>query len=530
MTLRCLIADDEDLVLERLELFFAKHREEFQLVGKAHSGLEGIEVAMRVKPDIVVTDIVMPDLNGIEMVERLRRELPSTAFILLTAYSDFEFAKQAIRNGVQDYLIKVPLPEGALVQALRRAKETLISSRRKEEEFLKVNQYRLHNLYRTRRQMVTELLQGNLSADRFAALAEGVHIAPDPGRCCCFVVEWADAAKFREDYSAQDQGILRYGILNVMEETIGGGRTSFACELSDRRILGVASLPADSSSRQLSRLQTLGNDILHNIRLYMKQDVHVAVSRPFAAWSDLSFACGQASRLLDNAYYHQSGEVWLEEQAYAGYFTHNQSLIGRPMQELMSVWRTEYAADQVGIVMDNVKRELMKVRLEPRLLAAALIELVRQMQERRKLFDEDSPALPNLAALDPRFHAHWEAVTAFIQAGMTAIAGRSEIVKVRHYIETHISNRLSLEELAGIANMNASYFSSVFKKETNESVTDYVNRRKLERAAAFLREGKYSNGEICALVGLSSEKYLCTLFKQFFGVTPQKYSRNFFGR
>lgn len=530
MTLRCLIADDEDLILERLEHFFDKHREEFQLVGKAYSGQEGIEIALREKPDIVVTDIVMPELNGIEMVERLRKELPSTEFIVLTAYSDFEYAKQAIRNGVQDYIIKVPLSEEALLQALRRARETLISSRRKEEEFLKINQYRLHNLYRMRRQMLTELLQGNLSADRFAALAEGVNIAPDLGVCCCLAVEWADATKFRGDYSAQDQGTIRYGSINIMEETIGGAGTGFASEISDHRILGVVSLPRESAGQQLSRLQTLGNRIIHNIRLYMKQDVHVAVSRPFTAWSGLSHAYNQVSRLLDYAYYHMTGEVWLEQQAYAGCFTNNQSLIAPHMQELMSVCRTEYSANQVGMVLDSIRRELMKIGLEPRLLAAALTDFMRQLQEHRKLFREDGPALPNLASLEPRFHVHWEAVTAFIQAGMTAISGRTEIVRVRHYIEAHIAHRLSLEELAGIANMNASYFSSVFKKEMNEPVTDYVNRRKMERAAAYLREGNYSNGEICALIGLNSEKYFCTLFKQFFGVTPQKYRRECLGR
>lgn len=118
---RCLIVDDEDLILQRLEKIFETYGDKYPIIGKAYSGQDAIDMAMELKPDIILTDIVMPGMDGIEMIERLRDKLPTTAFIILSAYSDFTYAKRAIHQNVQDYIVKVPLNTSDIKIALDKA-------------------------------------------------------------------------------------------------------------------------------------------------------------------------------------------------------------------------------------------------------------------------------------------------------------------------------------------------------------------------------------------------------------------------
>lgn len=155
----CFIVDDEDLILQRLELFFQElslRDKRFHLVGKANNGLEGIEEIVKLKPDIVISDIVMPRMDGISMIEQLKSTLPRTQFILLTAYSSFEYAQRAIQANVMEYIVKVPLREADLNRALDKAAGNLNELKKKEAEFQSLNVSVLENKYRVRKQFFNE--------------------------------------------------------------------------------------------------------------------------------------------------------------------------------------------------------------------------------------------------------------------------------------------------------------------------------------------------------------------------------------
>lgn len=158
----CFIVDDEDLIIQRLELFFNElsHRDKrFLLVGKANNGLKGIEDIVKLKPDIVISDIVMPRMDGISMIEQLKPKLPHTQFILLTAYSSFEYAQRAIQANVLEYIVKVPLRDADLNRALDKAAGILNEVKKKEAEFQSLNVSVLENKYRVRKQFFNELIR-----------------------------------------------------------------------------------------------------------------------------------------------------------------------------------------------------------------------------------------------------------------------------------------------------------------------------------------------------------------------------------
>ena len=116
--LKMIIIEDEKLEREGLVEFFDWNSMDVEIVGTASDGIEGMELAEKIKPDIIITDIKMPGMNGLDMSKKIKEILPKTKIIILTGYGDFKFAKQAIGISVSAYILK-PIEEEELINTIK---------------------------------------------------------------------------------------------------------------------------------------------------------------------------------------------------------------------------------------------------------------------------------------------------------------------------------------------------------------------------------------------------------------------------
>lgn len=532
MKTRCIVVDDEEMILERLEQFFSKHQAEFELAGKAYSGAEGARLAAVSKPDIVLTDIVMPGMNGIEMIEQLQLVLSGTDFVILSAYSDFAYAKQAMRMNVQEYVVKVPLSEEELLAALRRTRDRLQAQRSQQSEMQKLMRHRLEHVYRIRRQLTGELLRGDLTTPLPAGIAESMNV--DAGAIdgyCCVVMEWTDFSLFARSYSTQDQGTIRYAMLNVAEETIRGQGNGFACESSDERLLAVVSWPSmNSSADLLARSTELGHKLIGNMRKYLKQDIHVAISERYSGWESLHAAFREASSLCLHGYYAAGSEIFTRQTVLPAKKDAEEAMASE-LDRLFVKLLEERPVAELMAAAERLKGTARQLRLPSIKLRALLAEFIAKAGREAAARHKQLGALPDFGKPEQDkagFDAHWQMLADAIRIYLDKQpeSGKQEIVRAKHYIETHLPERLTLNDVASFIGLAPTYFSALFKKENGESFVDYVNRRKVEKAAALLKEREYSNNQLCTLVGIQSEKYLCKLFKDMYGIPPQKFRKS----
>lgn len=527
MSCRCLIVDDEDWILERLEQFFDKHRDEFELVGKAYSGAEGMEQALQKEPDIVLTDIVMPEINGIDMIERLRSRLPHTEFILLSAYSDFEYAKRAMQINVQEYIEKVPLSEQTVLGSLRRARHRLEQQRNERERIHKLSRHRLENIHRVRRQLTEELIRGDTPLNRLTGLAESMNADESLMESfCCMVIEWTDFARFKAGYQPHHQATIRYGMINILEETIREQGLGFACERSDERLLAVVSWGTMNSEAELyARSVEIGQKLIFNIRNFMKMNIHVGISAKYRGWDMLAEAYREASALCSYGYYSVTSEVFTRSKMVA--VKGGQERLIAAFSRLPNVLQdTPYG--EVQALLEEVRAEALRVKLPREEMIRLIKEFIDNLFRKATASRKDTCSWPEFGRQGMTFESHWQVLAESVRhyVWVPPASGKQEIVKAKHYIETHLSQRLSLEEVAQEVHLAPTYFSTMFKKETGEKFVDYVNQRKIQRAAALLKDREYSNAQLCNMVGIQSEKYLCTLFKEMYGMPPQKFSKS----
>ncbi|MEK3915865.1 response regulator [Paenibacillus sp. FSL H7-0331] len=527
---RCLIVDDEDLIIRSLEQFFEGHKEQYELIGKAYSGQEAIDLAMELKPDIVLTDIVMPGLNGIELIDILKERLPRTIFIILTAYSDFEYAKQAIRMNVKDYIVKVPLSETDIFQALDRAAQTIHELQTKEAELRKLNTSRLDNLYRLRRQIVSELLQGDIHPNHFPRYCDELKVNPVLNDYCCLVIQFDDEALFKKQYGQADQMIIRYGMLNVAEETLQAKAQGFVSEVRDHRIIGFVTWDSmDNAADVYKRCREFGSELIENIQRYMKQVVHVGFSSRRNGWATAADSFGQASELLRDAYYSVgSGQVYAKQPSHSAQ-PGDEDTIRMWFQEISRKLAPETKFDELKGKLSRIAHYAREHHIpEPR-MSALLRKFMDDVRQKIVVWKLVADPAPYVLEEGMKFEQQWSRVLAYINDCLSQRHApvRSEISKAKQYIEDNIAERLTLDEVAEYVNLVPSYFSTLFKKLENENFVDYVNRRKIEKALALLKEKDYSNLQLSKLVGIHNERYFCTLFKHLYGLPPQKFRKTY---
>ncbi|MFD0717365.1 response regulator [Paenibacillus sp. GCM10027626] len=525
--LRCLIVDDEPMILGRLERFFQKWasvHNRYCLAGKAYSGNEAVELAHRLQPDIILTDIVMPGMDGIEMIRQVKQVLPNCEFIILSAYSDFHYAKQAISLNVVDYLVKVPLKEQELYDILERVRANVLQ---KEESNKKTNDLHmmLHgNIHRLRKQWLEELSNGELTTKMLENKANELMPGFTPANCCCIVIRIDDFHAFQDDYNSVDQSRLVYGMLNIAEEVMRAAGGSFACASDAGHLAGFVSLPFNSVQKAERAAIEVGSNIHYNIKQYLNVSVSVGISRSAGGWEVVGRLYAEAREAVQDAFHTGRGSIiapgsrldYPEEAALRWKRTCDQLL-------------RDVAAAGFRATLDALQAQLAASQLKP----IAPVKLTFMLKDLMGKWMEAAGGDGNRHDVPPiESYRHidqvQEAVIRYCRSVVSERQGSGvhpEIGKAKQFIESRLAEQLSLSIVASAISMNATYLSELFKKETKENFTDYVNRLRIERSIKLLKIRDYPNWELAGAVGLHNEKYFCTLFKKHTGLSPQKYRK-----
>ncbi|MDF2926789.1 MAG: DNA-binding response regulator [Paenibacillaceae bacterium] len=527
--IRCLIVDDEELIIQRLQLFFHElslQEPLFTLAGVAYSGAEGLQLAEQEQPDLIITDIRMPEMDGITMIEQMKKSLPRAEYLILTAYSDFHYAKRAIQMGVSDYIVKVPLDEEELLRAMRKAADSLQQARKKEEELRKLDMSIMKNRHRVFKQLFRELLQGEARSAQAEEimLSYDMHLFQD--RYCCLVIEMDQYTTFINQYPLSDQSILKYGILNIIEETLKQYGNSLACHLERHRFIGFVSWPhLHSAKENEQKFWSLAQAIAGNIRTYLKQPVSVGIAPPAVGWKEMAAAYAQALEACAEHYY--AGEGTIVTPCHPAVQTaRNEGPIRQRLLELAALFHREFEdMGEVKSRLHSIQEEARRERLSRHVMTGLLKEFLAAAHNRMAHWKPSVDELMENSLPDMSLAEQMDYISAYLAGKLTGrdIPLRPDIAKAIDYIETNLSERLSLQMIARQVNLAPAYFSTLFKKEMKESLVDYINRKKIELAVELLKVRNYSNQELCDMVGIMNEAYFCTLFKQKTGSTPKQY-------
>lgn len=537
---KLLVADDEPLIRQGLIARLSFLQFEFEEIYEASNGLEALELVMSHPVDIVISDIRMPDMDGLAFIARARDQKPRLKFILLSGYAEFTYAKEAIVLGVKAYLLK-PLSNTELKKVMDEV-IGLIEQEKKVKRLASSKKRLLKEqsgylLEKEINALVTEQNQEDgPPEERYPFLQEhypqvlkrGGSLYRDKVLFFGIIQIGLDGCG-QSGFTKKDSNLIRFSIKNVMDEIVSSCEKIVVNNLvnSDQVyavfIMEQGIAQRDKIERIFLKLHTL---FYHKMAVPLTLGVSMSADR-------LSAKCRREAkealkqRLLHgeaNIFFYEDRKV-LEGNGIPVSELHmlEHYMERRDIEDVRSAIRRIFSRElleKYGAVYIHI----MWVRILNMTLHNFSSELTQNggMEELLSSFSlvEEAASVEELA------EAYYHILVSCMQEdGFKDTNAKNKVRLAISYMEQNYAQNIVINELAERFGMSPNYFSSMFKKEMDQSAVNYLTTLRVEKAAEYLADTEESVADISRRVGYEDSQYFFRVFKKVTGMTPLMYRK-----
>lgn len=498
-----LIVDDEPLIRRGLTKLIETNELGWCVAGEAGNGEEALQQMEHLKPDMVLTDIRMPVMDGLELTQCISEQSSETAVIILTGYRDFEYAQAALRYGVKEFLLK-PCSEEEICKVLRQAGEQLRMKSELRQRALREQRVREDHALRSALLGLPQPAGERVQEMDWLTGTE------------CWVVHVETFLPEGKLYRTEDVELLHFAISNITAEltksqgiigrwiTVEYGRFAFFVEIHEHnkgffgklRMTVQSLLGLPLSVLDLGMISSIG-DVVKLFHMYKTGSSLLFASDNKHGFDDETRVRGIHAEI--------TSLLLLGKHAEIGGFL--KSSFTRKPEESLAHRKRE------ALCLAMVVREVLRKDLETELNTE---DIGSELEELRML-----PTHPAVEA--------WivDRITSLEQATVCWLEGRNSGLADRsiRYMEQHYMEECSLATVAAQVHLNPNYFSNLFKKQTGESFSSYLTKLRTDKAKMLLTNTDMKITEIAEAVGYADSNYFATAFKQSAAHTPSEYRK-----
>lgn len=527
---RIILIDDEPLILAGIVSLICWEEHDCRIVGKATNGHDAIDMILESQPDIIITDIRMPVMNGLELIEACQEKHCEFAFIVLTNLEDFQLAKQAVHLGAIDYLVKLDLQPETLIQALDRAKEhcSRMKSHHNKELYtllLKDTQKQQERNYFSR--LILSAAEGSPPANpEIEALYQ---------EACLILLQM----KPEQILFGQDKDYDFQFISSQLQDIVSGiGARYFSSHTilaphKDTLLLVVRPKPESSTEKSLTEFCTKVNVALDT---YFALTALFGISQKKDEISMLPEALHEAQSALNRCYYDSSLRI--------AFYKKQESRLRPPAQREFNI--NFLKKSMSAAVLENESQDLREIFRELSELftqykpdktqaVSACINIYSYLHDLLRSESIEENAFPysidiarqlsQLGSLDDILQ--W--LDSFCEKMCTLLTERKEkrsdkfVHMAKRYIHEHYREKLTLSNIADHLKISSGYLSTSFSSCMNRTVSDYIAEVKIEHAKELIDSGQYLIYEIANQLGFENAYYFSKVFKKVTGMSPKNY-------
>ena len=497
---RILVVDDEKI--ERNGIKFLLGQMDVSLtVLEAANGKQALEVLEKEPVDILLTDIKMPFIDGMELIESVHGKYPEMLKIIFSGFGDFEYAKTAIKYGVQDYILKPVEPEEF------KATLTKVFNAIKEQEANK--QYRDMSQAFFEDHILYSLVNGGSSQELLKRHGNVL----DMGAVCDY------RQMILLEYDMDFFGKKDENLFDVLTGILG----------KEIRYLNLN--PQQSVVFLKKELKETGRSVCEELysSLYTTYHYvcHIVLSDVCESMESYGSAMEAMEGVMENKFFQTESHVFLVEENKASFAVQmDDDILFKQMKQDIKMkdiaalknhfgWvcekykdKTEYSQVYVKFIFSNLLKDFYDSL--PESSRGSLDREIDQLYRStdfgsvKAIIDENIARLEETFAVNPQM-------------------SHREIEAVKQYIYDHYKEELSIDILARLVYMAPSYLSAVFKKETGQNLSKFIKEYRMEKARDMLENTHMKIVNISESVGYPNVSYFCQSFREFYGVSPQKF-------
>ncbi|MGQ3478128.1 response regulator [Paenibacillus sp. TY11] len=528
---RLLIVDDEYHIREGLKLMVAESGLSVEVSDVAGDGATALRLYMERRPDMILLDINLPDMSGLDIAKTIREKDQQTPLLFLTGYESMTYIRQAVSLQAVDYLLK-PVTSGDFEAALRRAEDRIAQWRRSEEEA--IHRHRsLEPLYREH--LLLDLLQQRRpSAEVIREMDEleffGETSGPPYTVLCCELEEASQqeaAAATSEPQGSMHRSSHVFVELAWEAAAAAGAKAHGAAVSRDRRVVLLAAASCRAAERTAQQIRQAVQERLN-------RSVSIGISRPVERMEQLPEAYEEAVQAAEHRGWVGYSQIIPYESIQATE-SNSSHLLEKELLMITEIRAGNDAA--VHAILQEWSGQLagLPVKQVKMIVTQLVLFVMRIVQSDASVgqtsIQEQDPLLelsrlrhgPEMIDYVSRY---------FVRVGRHVRESREKGIprkfqRAKEWIREHLQEDGGLNHLAAYMNMSPKYLSARFKQVTGESFADYQTRVRFERARELLLDPNRKVAEVAEIVGFADTNYFSIAFKKHTGLTPTEFRKTF---
>ncbi|WP_199613995.1 response regulator transcription factor [Paenibacillus alkalitolerans] len=536
-SIQLLIVDDEDSVVDSLADTIDWTAVGITNVYKAYSGYEALEILNTNTIDIVITDIRMPGISGLELIARIRKSWKRIKCILLSGHAEFAYAQKAIAQEAFEYLLK-PVSDEDVLTTAGNAVQALRKERNENQSYERLVKTYQEHLPKIRAELLNGLIQGmKFLPGQLSEKLDSLRLHLQTGEPLALVTLRMEGRLSELDF--YNLSLMEYAIGNMAQELCEGSFRLWNCKDVHGYLIYAVTLSSELKECNLEeasrQLQSFATQLQLNVKRYLKGSVSILISKWGSFPHDIRSLYDENLLLLRKRVGNQSGLfICATEDSEQSPVHSLQRLYEPPMLiHLLESGNWEQAHDKLSGICNELRQHWSNSQEH---LTEAYFYVYSSYssfshKHGRSLTELIGPGLSATAGLAPSrsigaleswVFQSYDLLQQSVE--MEPRNDREEVVaKIKRFIQDHLLQDVSLQTIADKMRIHPVHVSRLFKLETGENLSDYVLRLKMELAAALLADPSLKNYEISLRLGYQNPNYFIKVFKKYYALTPQEY-------
>ncbi|MFC5406210.1 response regulator [Cohnella soli] len=530
--IKVILVEDEMLVRIGLKNSIDWSKLGMEVIADFSNGQTAWDFYQQEKPDLILTDIRMPNMDGMELISRIRENDAQTKIIILTAYEEFDLVHKAIRFGVTDYILKLKMSIDEMESVLQKVKSELqTKSVRAPSE---PQQDLLNAINLKENAMKDYLSYGRYSDAEFAAITKKLRFRLHPERLILCVMAIDNFKQMESKFKDSHGNLIRFSILNMMSELLAGyNRGEVIYERDEKYILAFSFQDVVSESNIYQQLQDILSHISSIIKTYLNASVTFGISSMNNGYSALKAMYVECLRALDLGFVLGNEKYIRADLMGADRVAKN---VGMKLDNMIAdsepLFNDRYAKEiQAGIQalsqLESISKQDIQVMMI-RWIHWPTVNLNIYAEDISSMAFDYAGRIHQSTTLDENISIFTDYLLEVKNYHQKKRAISKEIAEAIKYIQNHYDQDISLQQLADQVQMNPSYLSRLFKKHLQTSFVEYLNHYRIDMAKNLLMNTHLKSYEIAEKTGYMDDSYFSRIFKKVTGMRPHEFRKIWF--
>lgn len=529
------LVEDEIVVREGIRKNILWEQYGFHYAGDASDGELALPLIRQIQPDLLITDIKMPFMDGLTLIELIRKELPRTKIVIISGYDDFRYAQQAIRLGVEQYLLK-PVAKAKMVEILIALQKKMEAERQQQEYLAKFQREVQEYETFSRRRFFEQIVVGGLSVQEISETAKAMDIDVNAPfyNIVLFSLNSAEydasAPESYTDVLAAIQDKIRQFILSHPELILFRWSFTIYAVLIKGEQDNIIQRTGDCIGNIKSNCAMAGRDV----------NWYIANGTPVSRLGAIPSCFAEASRILSYRYLCSEEHI-LSKASIRDFRKKNGSQMDMGKKEIdqehIRNFLSNGAKEEIDRFIDQLLQSAGKEAVSPTMFCRYLTMTVYFAAV--KYLDSIGCRADGFWSLELRPNENVSTPeearqymnqvirqTIELRDNESKKQQRDMLSQAIRFIDGHYQEEsISLDRMARTVNISPNYFSAIFSQEVGQTFIEYLTGKRIDAAKRMLRQTNKRSSEIANAVGYRDPHYFSFVFKKVSGYTPNEYRR-----